>query len=327
MAERFQQFLGTKPGVFVELVDNSGSPYLVRTSDGFQFAISAEDFQNYFRREDEPTPNRWSHLITDPESGMVESGRISLVMDFVKSFDHAFPDFDAARTFLRDAVAALLEEPDMGVVELRNRLAARARIPANLTEDDYRRVVALDDDLKTLLLSESVAVIKWPALGGENGPTIEIVGPVPESDRKAEPTKKAAPRVRRAGMKNVEMTVDDDQLVITIDLTKDFGPSKSGKTTIVASTEGNKSLPGREEKIGLNVYRQEGKKPGKGRKTSFKNVTMEVVGEVLTIRVNLSEELGPSKSGKTVIVGSTGGNQLVPGREEKIGLNVYRSIE
>jgi len=56
-------------------------------------------------------------------------------------------------------------------------------------------------------------------------------------------------------MKNIDMTVEDEMLVIKIDLTKEFGPSKSGKTIIVASTEGNVSLPEREEKIGLNLYR------------------------------------------------------------------------
>ena len=56
-------------------------------------------------------------------------------------------------------------------------------------------------------------------------------------------------------MKNVEMTVDGDKLTITVDLSKRFGKSSSGKSTIVASTEGNQSIPGKEEiKIGLNIY-------------------------------------------------------------------------
>lgn len=56
-------------------------------------------------------------------------------------------------------------------------------------------------------------------------------------------------------MKNVEMRVDGNLLNITIDLSKEFGPSSSGKTIIVASTEGNVSVPDHEEiKIGLNVY-------------------------------------------------------------------------
>jgi hypothetical protein len=40
-------------------------------------------------------------------------------------------------------------------------------------------------------------------------------------------------------MKNVEFSVKGDILTITVDLTKDFGPSSSGKTIIIASTEGS----------------------------------------------------------------------------------------
>lgn len=57
-------------------------------------------------------------------------------------------------------------------------------------------------------------------------------------------------------MKNVEWTLEGDILTIRIDLRQSFGPSSSGKTTIVASTEGNVAVAAdREEKIGLNVYR------------------------------------------------------------------------
>jgi hypothetical protein len=44
-------------------------------------------------------------------------------------------------------------------------------------------------------------------------------------------------------MKNVQMTVAGNILTITVDLTKEFGPSSSGKTIIVASTEGNITCP------------------------------------------------------------------------------------
>ncbi len=57
-------------------------------------------------------------------------------------------------------------------------------------------------------------------------------------------------------MKNVELAVDGTILTITVDLSKNFGPSSSGKTTIIATTEGNVSVPGREEKIGLNIYKK-----------------------------------------------------------------------
>ena len=57
-------------------------------------------------------------------------------------------------------------------------------------------------------------------------------------------------------MKNVELTLENNILTIRVDLTQTFGPSSSGKTTIIASTEGNVSVgPDRDEKIGLNVYR------------------------------------------------------------------------
>ena len=57
-------------------------------------------------------------------------------------------------------------------------------------------------------------------------------------------------------MKNVEMKIEGNILIIRVDLSKEFGPSSTGKTTIVASTEGNVSIPERDEKVGLNVYRK-----------------------------------------------------------------------
>ncbi len=58
-------------------------------------------------------------------------------------------------------------------------------------------------------------------------------------------------------MKNVEMFLEGNILTIKVDLSKEFGPSSSGKTTIIASTEGNVAIPGHEEaKVGLNVYRK-----------------------------------------------------------------------
>lgn len=56
-------------------------------------------------------------------------------------------------------------------------------------------------------------------------------------------------------MKNVAMKVEGNILTITVDLSKSFGPSSSGKNIIIASTEGNQSVEGKEEiKVGLNVY-------------------------------------------------------------------------
>ena len=59
---------------------------------------------------------------------------------------------------------------------------------------------------------------------------------------------------------NVEMKLQGDKLVITVDLSKSFGQSGSGKSVIIGSTGGNVAVPGREEvKVGLNVYRPVGR--------------------------------------------------------------------
>jgi len=56
-------------------------------------------------------------------------------------------------------------------------------------------------------------------------------------------------------MKNIDMKVEGQTLTITVDLSKDFGESSSGKSIIIATTEGNVSIPEKEEvKIGLNIY-------------------------------------------------------------------------
>jgi hypothetical protein len=58
-------------------------------------------------------------------------------------------------------------------------------------------------------------------------------------------------------VKNVDMKLEGEILVIRVDLSKEFGHSSSGKNVIVATTEGNQSVPGREHvKIGLNIYKR-----------------------------------------------------------------------
>ena len=56
-------------------------------------------------------------------------------------------------------------------------------------------------------------------------------------------------------MQNVKYEVKDNKLIIEIDLTKEFGPSKSGKTITIASTRGNQKIEGTDVVIGLNVYK------------------------------------------------------------------------
>lgn len=57
-------------------------------------------------------------------------------------------------------------------------------------------------------------------------------------------------------MTNVTATVKGHKLTLTIDLAKDYGPSKSGKTITVATTSGNVKIVGHEDhRLGLNVYK------------------------------------------------------------------------
>jgi hypothetical protein len=58
-------------------------------------------------------------------------------------------------------------------------------------------------------------------------------------------------------MKNMTMHVNGNKLVIEVDLSQDLGPSKSGKTVLIASSEGKRRLPrsrgrqGRAERLPL----------------------------------------------------------------------------
>jgi hypothetical protein len=56
-------------------------------------------------------------------------------------------------------------------------------------------------------------------------------------------------------MINCDMKVEGTKLTITVDLSQNNGKSASGKSNIIASTEGNVSVPSKPEvKIGLNIY-------------------------------------------------------------------------
>jgi len=56
-------------------------------------------------------------------------------------------------------------------------------------------------------------------------------------------------------MNNVDLKVNGNIMTITVDLSKDFGPSASGKTIQIASTLGNKPV-GDGIAFGLNVYKK-----------------------------------------------------------------------
>ena len=60
----------------------------------------------------------------------------------------------------------------------------------------------------------------------------------------------------------------------------------------------------------------------------MKNIEMKIEHGKLIVTVDLATELGPSASGKSVIIASTAGNVDVPGAADvKAGINVYRKKE
>jgi hypothetical protein len=54
---------------------------------------------------------------------------------------------------------------------------------------------------------------------------------------------------------NVKSVRDGDKLYIELDLSESLGASKSGKSELVASTQGNRTIPGTDVKLGINCYR------------------------------------------------------------------------
>jgi len=59
-------------------------------------------------------------------------------------------------------------------------------------------------------------------------------------------------------MKNVKIEIKKNIATITVDLSIDLGASKSGKTNLIATTEGNIKLDGPKGDVylGLNLYKK-----------------------------------------------------------------------
>lgn len=55
------------------------------------------------------------------------------------------------------------------------------------------------------------------------------------------------------------------------------------------------------------------------------NVTSEQKGSILTLTIDLSKAQGPTKSGKSIMIATSGGNEeIAPGIY--MGLNIYRKL-
>ena len=58
-------------------------------------------------------------------------------------------------------------------------------------------------------------------------------------------------------MLNIEQELTGNTLTLTIDLSQTYGKSKSGKNIIIASTQGNVKIEGKEGvMMGVNIYKK-----------------------------------------------------------------------
>jgi len=60
----------------------------------------------------------------------------------------------------------------------------------------------------------------------------------------------------------------------------------------------------------------------------MKNVNVEIKGNIMTVKIDLSKVQGLSKSGKTEVIASTLGNVPIPNKPDyRLGINCYRYPE
>jgi hypothetical protein len=80
-----------------------------------------------------------------------------------------------------------------------------------------------------------------------NSPVLSLNDPVGRGVGPTQVEQTLQTREETKAMKNVEMKVEGNVLTIKVDLSKEFGPASSGKTIIIASTQGNVPVNGAEE--------------------------------------------------------------------------------
>lgn len=57
----------------------------------------------------------------------------------------------------------------------------------------------------------------------------------------------------------------------------------------------------------------------------MKNIIIKTEGTMLGLTIDLSKTQGPSKSGKSIVIATTGGNkEIAPGIY--MGVNIYRKV-
>jgi hypothetical protein len=137
--------------------------------------------------------------------------------------------------------------------------------------------------------------------------------------------KYADENIKKPDMENIEFKTKGDNLILTFDKTKEFGPSATGKTIIVAHSHGGQRIKGTDLSFGMYAYKYPTKKATKPKKVKeMQNIAVKVAGNTVTLTINMKEDYGSSASGKSSIVASSRGNKLIEDTGVYVGLNVYR---
>lgn len=138
--------------------------------------------------------------------------------------------------------------------------------------------------------------------------------------------------------KNLRIRFEDNALYLLCDLSRDFGVSSSGKSTIIASSCGNKAIGKSNVFLGLNLFVKNlekrqltDKAVEKLQKEIFEPVgtaglswRIEDDGVTLCIKLSFGEAIEkPASSGKSVLLFSSLGNKEIASTGIMCGLNCY----
>jgi len=134
-------------------------------------------------------------------------------------------------------------------------------------------------------------------------------------------------KVGKAVMDNLNWLLQEKNLILTFDVTKELGRSGSGKTILVANSRGGRRLKRTDLYMSMIAFKYPEKKAVKPRKKrEMQNINVTVEGNIAKLTIKRELDLGASTSGKSIIVASTRGNKQIEGTDIYFGVNVYRAI-
>jgi len=135
----------------------------------------------------------------------------------------------------------------------------------------------------------------------------------------------AEENIKKPKMDNIDLEIKGNKLLVKFDVTKKFGDSTTGKTTIVAHSHGGKRIPDTDLSFGMYAYKYPTKKATKAKKIKpMQNITVKLDGNIATLTIDMKKDFGTSASGKSSIVATSRGNKQIEDTGVYIGLNVYR---